>query len=69
MYCLMASMRAWKSALAAFMLVIMEPTLPTMVAKINTPTWRRSEHQRVTQNIKYILKFSVNVQIIHSRRI
>lgn len=67
MYCLMASMRAWKSALAAFMLVIIEPTLPTMVAKINTPTWRRTEHERVTQNIKFILKFSVNVQIVHSR--
>lgn len=39
MYCLMASMRAWNSALAAFMLVIMEPTFPTMVAKISTPTW------------------------------
>lgn len=45
MYCLMASMRAWNSALAAFMLVIMEPTFPTMVAKISTPTWGRGRGQ------------------------
>lgn len=45
MYCLIASMRAWKSALAAFMLVIMEPTLPTMVAKISTPTWRTEDRK------------------------
>lgn len=52
MYCLMASMRAWKLALAAFMLVIIEPTLPTMVAKINTPTWRRTTWNKTSRSVK-----------------
>jgi len=37
MYCLMPSILFWNSTLAAFMLVIMLPMLPTMVAKISTP--------------------------------
>ena len=38
MYCLMASILFWNSALAAFIWVIMEPMLPTMEAKTSTPT-------------------------------
>lgn len=54
MYCLIASIRAWKSARAAFMFVIMEPTLPTMVANISTPTWRlnRKVHLLIPYNLK-----------------
>ena len=37
MYCLIESILFWNSALAAFMLVIMLPMLPTMVAKMRTP--------------------------------
>ena len=37
MYCLMASILFLNSARDAFMLVIIEPMLPTMVAKIRTP--------------------------------
>ena len=38
MYCLMASILFWNSFLAAFMLAIMAPMLPTIEAKIRTPT-------------------------------
>lgn len=37
MYCLTPSMRFWNSTRAVFMLLIMEPMLPTMVAKMSTP--------------------------------
>ena len=37
MYCLMASILFLISALPAFMLVIIDPMLPTMVAKMSTP--------------------------------
>ncbi len=42
MYCLMASILFLISALPAFMLVIMEPMLPTMVAKMSTPIMKSS---------------------------
>lgn len=38
MYCLIESILSWNSARAAFICVIMLPILPTIVAKINTPT-------------------------------
>ena len=46
MYCLMASILFWNSALAAFMLVIMAPMLPTMEAKMRTPT-RKSKVTKI----------------------
>jgi len=38
MYCFMESNLSWNSALAAFICVIIDPMLPTIVAKIKTPT-------------------------------
>ena len=46
MYCLIASILFWNSALAAFMLVIMAPMLPTMEAKMSTPT-RKSKVTKI----------------------
>ena len=37
-YCFMASILFLNSALEAFMLVIIDPMFPTMVAKMRTPT-------------------------------
>ena len=37
-YCFIASILFWNSFLAAFMLAIIAPMLPTMEAKMRTPT-------------------------------
>ena len=40
MYCLMASILVRISAFPAFIFVIMDPILPTMVANMRTPTMK-----------------------------
>jgi len=46
MYCLTPSMRFWNSTLATFMLLIILPILPTIVAKINTPARKSATTNR-----------------------
>ena len=48
--CLMASILFLKSAREAFMLVIMEPMLPTMVAKISTPSRKSIVTKRYSES-------------------
>lgn len=49
-------MRDWKSARAAFMFVIIDPTLPTIVAKMRTPeeggSERRGDSERAVLPIR-----------------
>lgn len=50
MYCLIASILFLNSALEAFMLVIIEPMFPTMVAKMSTPTRKSTVTKRYSMS-------------------